>query len=55
MPTLEKLLHHKGIVVFEVDQWDDATGHATVWDGIKCSDKCYFSESKKAYIWKLEN
>jgi len=55
MPTLEKLLPYKGIIVFEVDLWDDATGHATVWDGISCADKCYFSESKKAYIWKLEN
>lgn len=54
-PTIGKLLPYKGIVVFEVDQWDDATGHATVWDGVTCSDKCYFEQSKKAYLWELKN
>lgn len=55
IPTKSKLIPYKGIVVFEVDQWDDATGHATIWDGVSCSDKCYFTESKKAYIWNLTN
>ena len=55
IPTLEKVALYKGIIVFEVDGWDDATGHATLWDGVGCSDKCYFSESKKAYIWTLKN
>lgn len=46
---------YKGILVFEVDEWIDASGHATIWDGNHCSDKCYFPLSKKAYLWKLEN
>lgn len=54
-PTLLKIDKLKGIIVFEVDQWVDASGHATIWDGTKCSDKCYFKESKKAYIWELKN
>lgn len=54
-PTAAKLAKHKGILVFEVDQWTDATGHATIWDGAYCSDKCYFPQSKKAYIWILKN
>ena len=55
MPTLSKVAAYKGIMVFEVDGWDDATGHATIWDGVGCSDKCYFTQSKKAYIWTLKN
>ncbi|MBL1432920.1 MAG: type VI secretion system amidase effector protein Tae4 [Gammaproteobacteria bacterium] len=56
-PTIEKLLirNPKGIIVFEVDQWDDATGHTTVWDGLNCSDSCYFAESTKVYLWELKN
>ncbi|WP_082674149.1 type VI secretion system amidase effector protein Tae4 [Thiohalocapsa sp. ML1] len=52
-PTPAMLSSHKGILVFEVDTWNDATGHATLWDGAVCSDQCYFPLSKKAYLWKL--
>ena len=45
----------KGILVFEVDQWIDASGHATIWNGTECSDKCYFPISKKTYLWKLKS
>lgn len=55
MPTVEKVALYTGIIVFEVDGWSDATGHATIWDGVGCSDQCYFSQSKKAYIWQLTN
>lgn len=44
----------KGILVFDVN-WLDATGHATIWDGINCSDKCYFPKATKAYFWELKN
>lgn len=54
-PTPLLLSKHKGILVFEVDAWSDATGHATIWDGVDCSDKCYFPLSKKAYLWTLKN
>lgn len=52
-PTAIKFKAHKGILVFDVDQWTDATGHATIWSGLHCSDKCYFPQSKKAYLWSL--
>lgn len=44
----------KGIIVFEVDGWSDATGHATLWDGNFCSDQCYFERSKKVILWILK-
>ena len=55
LPTAQKISKFKGILIFEVDQWNDATGHATIWDGASCSDKCYFTLSKKAYLWELKN
>lgn len=43
----------KGILVFEVD-WNDASGHATLWDGSVCSDHCYFPVARGASIWLLK-
>lgn len=44
----------KGILIFDVN-WSDATGHATIWDGVNCSDKCYFPKATKAYLWELKD
>ena len=53
-PTMEKVSRFRGIIVFEVNQWSDATGHATIWDGISCSDNCYFEESERVFIRTLK-
>jgi Type VI secretion system (T6SS), amidase effector protein 4 len=53
-PFQDKLKSKKGIIVFEVDAWNDASGHATLWDGITCADKCYFPLSKKVMLWELK-
>lgn len=45
----------KGILVFDVTQWVDASGHATIWDGNTCSDTCYFPIAKRAYLWQLDD
>lgn len=52
-PYQPELKGKKGIIAFEVDGWDDASGHATLWDGNFCSDKCYFPLSKKVMLWTL--
>jgi hypothetical protein len=51
-PTPSDFAGMKGILVFGV-QWSDATGHATLWDGITCSDHCYFPVAMEASIWLL--
>ncbi|MEW6760901.1 MAG: type VI secretion system amidase effector protein Tae4 [Pseudomonadota bacterium] len=33
----------KGIIVFRVTGWGDATGHVTLWNGADCGDTCYFT------------
>jgi len=43
----------KGLLVFEVAVWRDASGHATLWDGIACSDHCYFLEANRLLFWSL--
>ncbi|MCT4700603.1 type VI secretion system amidase effector protein Tae4 [Enterobacteriaceae bacterium H20N1] len=44
----------KGILLFNVTGWSDATGHLTLWDGNSCSDKCYFPQSSGVQLWTLK-
>ncbi|CAO95667.1 type VI secretion system amidase effector protein Tae4 [Erwinia tasmaniensis] len=44
----------KGILVFAVNGWSDASGHATLWNGSVCSDHCYFPISNEGSIWLLK-
>lgn len=32
----------KGVIIFKVSGWGDATGHVTLWNGSDCGDSCYF-------------
>lgn len=54
------LVGKKGIILFEVDGWSDAKGHATLFDGTSCYDHCYFNEpnakyrTTKANFWALQ-
>lgn len=55
-PTLGSFLGMRGIVLFEVRGWSNATGHVTLWDGqaaIDCSDHCYFDKASRAHLWIL--
>jgi hypothetical protein len=49
------LLGRKGIVLFEVAGWGDASGHATLWDGSLCYDHCYFNEPTASYTTQRAN
>lgn len=44
----------KGIILFNVSGWSDATGHVTLWDGMTCSDQCYFPQSTGVKQWILK-
>jgi RHS repeat-associated protein len=38
----------KGVIVFDVTGWSDATGHVTIYDGKgNCGHDCYFPDSDK--------
>ncbi len=47
-----KLKDRKGVIVFEVSGWSDATGHADLWDGNKCLWKGYGGVSNKILFWE---
>ena len=32
----------KGIIIFKVSGWGDASGHVTLWNESDCGDSCYF-------------
>ncbi|MDY8991879.1 T6SS effector amidase Tae4 family protein, partial [Escherichia coli] len=56
---VEQLANKKGVILFEVQGWSDAAGHATFWNGLTCSDHCYFNAPEtnytttKANFWEL--
>lgn len=52
-PKVSDFDNMKGILVFTVNGWSDASGHATLWNGNTCSDHCYFPMSSEASIWLL--
>ncbi|WP_420895097.1 T6SS effector amidase Tae4 family protein [Snodgrassella communis] len=51
----ENLIGKKGIILFEVSGWSDATGHATLFNGYKCYDSSYFNEPESTYIAERAN
>lgn len=53
-PKADHFSNKKGIIVFDVPSWSDATGHATLWNGVICSDSCYFDKANKVYLWQLK-
>ncbi|GLQ71506.1 type VI secretion system amidase effector protein Tae4 [Vibrio penaeicida] len=42
----------KGIIIFEVNGWDDATGHADLWDGEDCVYASYDSSAHRILFWE---
>lgn len=49
----------RGVILFEVSGWQDASGHASLWDGSRCYDHCYFNQdgaiyrTNRASFWSL--
>lgn len=50
-----KLFGKKGIIVFEVSGWSDATGHADLWNGSKCLWKGYGGMANKILFWEASS
>lgn len=57
----KQLLGKKGILIFTITGWRDASGHATLWDGSGCGDSCYFEhddsrvKTQKIEFWELKD
>jgi len=48
----KELAGKKGIIVFEVSGWTDATGHADLWNGKNCIGSDYGSKASKILFWE---
>lgn len=53
-PTVHDFKGLNGILIFNVNGWSDASGHATLWNGSACSDHCCFPLANEASIWILK-
>lgn len=54
-PNAAALANVSGILVFLTgNRWSDASGHATLWNGSSCADRCYYPESAEALLWRLK-
>ncbi|ETD73123.1 hypothetical protein V757_00185 [Pelistega indica] len=45
----------KGLILFELSGWSDAQGHATLFNGSICYDRCYFNEPGARYLTARAN
>jgi hypothetical protein len=51
----QKIACRKGIIVFEVKGWSDATGHADLWDGSACLWHGYDDVAHKILFWEAKD
>ncbi len=60
-PKPSDFVKMKGIIVVKGRGWDNARGHVTLWDGLRCSDSCHLMNDpdngpfipETAAIWLL--
>lgn len=45
----------RGIALFDVDIWSDATGHVDLWNGDRCRHAMYFDVAAKVMLWEVED
>lgn len=45
---------HKGIIMFDVQGWSDATGHFDLWDGNNARYSEYFDKASQIHLWTCD-
>ena len=50
--TKETAKGKRGIIIFDVSGWSDATGHADLWDGNNCAYQEYWNKASKVHLWE---
>jgi len=43
----------RGMIMFDVRVWSDATGHFDLWDGSSCAHNCYFDKAREVWLWEI--
>jgi hypothetical protein len=41
----------KGVIMFRVAGWSDATGHMDLWNGEECATESYFDKANAIKLW----
>ena len=54
-PNGTELVGKRGVILFEVNGWNDAAGHASLWNGTQCYDHCYFNAPGASYTTNRAN
>jgi hypothetical protein len=49
-----RFANKKGIIVFEVHTWTDATGHADLWNGTEPAHAAYFELASRVQLWSAD-
>jgi hypothetical protein len=47
------VLGKRGIIMFDVRGWSDATGHYDLWDGSRIRYSEYFAKASTVLLWKV--
>jgi hypothetical protein len=45
----------QGVIIFDVKGWNDATGHADLWNGTTCRHNCYFNKASTVMLWLIDD
>ncbi|MEO1656126.1 MAG: type VI secretion system amidase effector protein Tae4 [Pseudomonadota bacterium] len=48
-------LKRRGIIIFDVPDWKNATGHVTLWKDDKPADREYFEKATKVELWRIDS
>ena len=47
-----KVAGKRGIILFVVKGWSNATGHFALWDGEKALEGEYFDKASDVFLWE---
>ncbi len=54
-PVPPQLQGRQGVIIFEVEGWSDATGHADLWDGAACRHSSCFNRASRVMLWLVDD
>lgn len=50
----EPFLGQRGIILFEVRDFEDSTGHIDMWDGADAKEHAYFVSAHRVCLWRCD-
>lgn len=54
-PVPSAFMGERGVVVFDVDAWSDATGHVDLWNRDRPRHAAYFEVASKVMLWRVDD